>query len=193
MLIRLSVFTLATMWSVMVIFGRDLPDSAHSVLPDPSIYAEAAMPLPGTAPVDPTDVTGAEPVQIASVGPAADMLMAAQAGTNEANLTEITLTSATPAAQPASADVARTENLDLTGLSTAMSPEAGTDIVYVTGNSVNLRSGPSTARAVLGQLTLGTAAEVLDETANGWMKIRDLASGQEGYMAGWYLSAEQPI
>ena len=51
---------------------------------------------------------------------------------------------------------------------------------YVTGSKVNLRSGPGTTNAVVGQLGKGDAAEVLGDTS-GWYQIRTA----DGSLAGW--------
>ncbi|SLN60113.1 Bacterial SH3 domain protein [Pseudoruegeria aquimaris] len=66
------------------------------------------------------------------------------------------------------------------------------DVWFVTGSRVNMRSGPSTANGVLASLARGTAAEMLALEANGWARIRDLSSGQTGYMSAKFLSRSAP-
>ncbi len=66
------------------------------------------------------------------------------------------------------------------------------ETVYVTGSRVNLRSGPSTANAVVMSLGFGAEAELIEEMSNGWTHIRDLESGRAGYMAARFLSPTQP-
>ncbi|MCT8159295.1 SH3 domain-containing protein [Pseudoruegeria sp. SHC-113] len=69
---------------------------------------------------------------------------------------------------------------------------SGDDVWYVTGSRVNMRSGPSTANGVLASLTRGSAAEMIALEANGWARIRDLTTGQTGYMSAKFLSRSAP-
>jgi hypothetical protein len=62
-------------------------------------------------------------------------------------------------------------------------------LLRVTGNSVNLRAGPSTRDAVLIALSRDTEAILLEDAANGWKFIRVVSSSVEGYMAGDFLTA----
>lgn len=57
------------------------------------------------------------------------------------------------------------------------------DIRSVAGDRVNMRSGPSTDYRVLDTLPRGTEAEILEVDAEGWARIRLMATGQEGWMA----------
>ncbi|MEM6539085.1 MAG: SH3 domain-containing protein [Pseudomonadota bacterium] len=62
---------------------------------------------------------------------------------------------------------------------------------YVTGSRVNLREGPSTSNAVIGQVTRGSEAEVLGDQ-NGWYQIR-LANGSvSGWISGQFLNEKKP-
>lgn len=61
--------------------------------------------------------------------------------------------------------------------------------LYVTGDRVNFRAGPSTGQPVIGALTRGTAVQALGPTEGDWIKIRD-AQGREGFMSGRFLSAD---
>ena len=63
--------------------------------------------------------------------------------------------------------------------------KAGTEVWYVTGNSVNQRSGPGTSHGVIGQLAKGAQVRLL-ERQNGWSKIS--SSLGEGWMSANYLS-----
>ena len=62
---------------------------------------------------------------------------------------------------------------------------------YVTGSRVNLREGPSTSTAVVGQAREGQRVEVLGGGADGWMRIRVIESGITAYIYGRFL-AEAP-
>lgn len=67
------------------------------------------------------------------------------------------------------------------------------DYWYVTGTRVNLRSGPSTSTAVIGQVTFGQEALVLEETADGWFRIETAQNGATGFIFGQFLSDEAPL
>lgn len=61
-------------------------------------------------------------------------------------------------------------------------------VAEVTGNSVNLRAGPSTADAVLTALLQGERVELLGATDTGWAQIRTISTGVEGFMATRFLN-----
>ncbi|MEL7211584.1 MAG: SH3 domain-containing protein [Pseudomonadota bacterium] len=63
----------------------------------------------------------------------------------------------------------------------------GTDIRQVTGNRVNVRSGPGTSFDVVAQAIRGDEAEVIIDDGTGWVQLR-LAGGQTGWMADFLLS-----
>ncbi|WP_224823976.1 SH3 domain-containing protein [Cognatishimia sp. MH4019] len=63
----------------------------------------------------------------------------------------------------------------------------GTDIRQVTGNRVNVRSGPGTGFEVVAQAIRGDEAEVIIDDGTGWVQLR-LAGGQTGWMADFLLS-----
>lgn len=60
-------------------------------------------------------------------------------------------------------------------------------LLKVTGSRVNMRSGPSTSNRVVDALVLGTLAEPLGEEVNGWIEIRDVVTGNTGFMASRFL------
>ena len=57
----------------------------------------------------------------------------------------------------------------------------------VTGNRVNIRSGPSTANRVVDQVVRDQRVEVLEKTPEGWMRIRIVDSGTEAFIFGRFL------
>ena len=67
----------------------------------------------------------------------------------------------------------------------------GAAILYVTGNKVNFRAGPSKDDAVVGALLGGSPVEAIGPTDGGWVHIRD-AQGREGFMSANFLSANRP-
>ena len=74
----------------------------------------------------------------------------------------------------------------------AADPSAEGEIWYVAGNSLNVRSGPSTDTDVVGKLTRGEATLVVWREGDDWARIRIEGDGIEGYVAVRFLSAEVP-
>lgn len=70
---------------------------------------------------------------------------------------------------------------------TAESEVAAMNLWEVTGSRVNLRAGPSTGDAVVGQLSLGTEATVLDQ-GGGWYRIETADGQATGWIFGKFLS-----
>lgn len=66
-------------------------------------------------------------------------------------------------------------------------PEVEPELVRVTGNRVNMRSGPSTSNGVVASLPRDTLAEPIGDEINGWMQIRVVDTGQIGYMSARFL------
>ncbi|MEP4197977.1 MAG: SH3 domain-containing protein [Aliishimia sp.] len=62
-----------------------------------------------------------------------------------------------------------------------------TDIREVTGNRVNVRGGPSTSFGVVNRLVRGDEVEILEDTGNGWVRLRPIDGGEEGWMADFLL------
>lgn len=62
--------------------------------------------------------------------------------------------------------------------------------LYVTGDSVNLRSAPSTSSKVLGKLRYGTAVTKIEDEGE-FYKVKT-TSGTVGYVASTYASTEKP-
>ena len=68
---------------------------------------------------------------------------------------------------------------------------AGT-IWYVSASSVNVRAEPSTEAEVVGKLTSGEAALMVQAVDDDWARIVIQGDGVEGFVAMRYLSAEAP-
>lgn len=68
-----------------------------------------------------------------------------------------------------------------------------TQLMYVTGRSVNVRGGPSTRNPVVGKLGRGDAVSVVWVEENGWARIRVEGDGVDGYMALDFLTEQAPI
>ncbi len=70
--------------------------------------------------------------------------------------------------------------------------ETPTEVQYVTGSSVNVRSGPSTRDAVVARLTRGEAVTVVWMEDNGWARVRIEGDGIDGFMSKDFLTDIAP-
>lgn len=77
------------------------------------------------------------------------------------------------------------------GETPAAAPLPDGPVLYVTGDRVNMRAGPSTGDRVVAALGRGAAVRPLGPTDAEWVNIRD-AGGRTGYVAGRFLSATAP-
>ena len=68
---------------------------------------------------------------------------------------------------------------------------APTDTLYITGNSVNFRAGPTSADAVVGKLSRGQMVTAIGERSGDWVEIRD-GDGRSGFISAQFLSASRP-
>ena len=73
----------------------------------------------------------------------------------------------------------------------AAAPLPDGPVLYVAGDRVNMRAGPSTGDRVVTSLGRGTAVRPLGPTDAEWVNIRD-ADGNIGYVAGRFLSQVAP-
>lgn len=69
-------------------------------------------------------------------------------------------------------------------------PEAR--FALVIGSNVNLRAGPSTGNAVVGQVQAGQRVRLLGETQPGWSSILNPVTGEPVFMSSRFLAAAAP-
>tara|TARA_R110002012_G_scaffold179022_1_gene344485 strand:+ start:7637 stop:8257 length:621 start_codon:yes stop_codon:yes gene_type:complete len=62
------------------------------------------------------------------------------------------------------------------------------DIRSVNGNRVNLRGGPGTNFGVVTKMGQGDMVEVIQDNGDGWVKLRPVDGGPEGWMADFLLA-----
>lgn len=72
---------------------------------------------------------------------------------------------------------------------TVPAPQPEPDFRFVEGDRVNLRGGPGTTYAVVGKLFRNDMVEILADEGNGWLHLRDTATGDEGWIADWLVTA----
>ncbi|MCR8824918.1 SH3 domain-containing protein [Photobacterium sp. TY 1-4] len=95
---------------------------------------------------------------------------------------EIILPSLIPSAQPEAASQPETEQL--------VTVDNGfSDMRSVSASRVNVRGGPGTQYGVVDNLTRGTQVEILQDPGNGWVKLRPIEGGAEGWMADFLLTS----
>lgn len=93
-----------------------------------------------------------------------------------------------PASDPIDAAISQALDQD----AVAQSELGEGTILYVTGDRVNLRDGPSTDNAIVAALTLGSQTVLLSEAEEGWLQIQVSQTGQVGFMSGDFLSTTAP-
>lgn len=64
-------------------------------------------------------------------------------------------------------------------------------VLYVTGDRVNVRAGPSTENQVVTALERGAAVQALGPQDTEWVNIR-IPNGRAGFVAGRFLSPDTP-
>lgn len=64
-------------------------------------------------------------------------------------------------------------------------------VLYVTANRVNMRSGPGTGNPVIAGIDRGTPVQALGPAEADWVQIR-APGGQTGFASGQFLSPEAP-
>lgn len=88
---------------------------------------------------------------------------------------------AEPTSEPVAVDVAEAPEPQVL--------EPVRDLRFVDGDRVNMRGGPGTDYAVVGKLLRNDLVEVLKDDGSGWLHLRDTATGIEGWMADWLVTA----
>ena len=77
----------------------------------------------------------------------------------------------------------------LSPLTTTVEIEEAAPLMQVSGNRVNVRSGPSTANGVIARLVKGDPAQLVEDMGTGWSKIRFGETSRVGFMASRFLTA----
>jgi uncharacterized protein YgiM (DUF1202 family) len=165
---KLIAVTCAALYAILLIFGDETRRPAEVARAEPqglSVVTPAALTTLERTPVPTTDISEREAVQLAIAAGKAIREERRNAG-------------------PKTIAVAATGAVD--GVS---APELS--YWYVTGSRVNLRGGPGTANAVVGQATFGAEAEVLSDS-NGWYQIRLADGSATGWIFGKFLNEKLP-
>ncbi|OZB17939.1 MAG: hypothetical protein B7X55_05565 [Rhodobacterales bacterium 34-62-10] len=155
---------------------------ANAALNNPSL----AGPLTATRNL--IDLTDVPAVTAALDRPAAplsqnpDIARDQQAGYDDKRIANISLAEPAAFAQaagmiPVSAEAGPTPQQDLR------------DLRRITGNSVNMRTGPGTSFGILTRVTRDTEVEVLEVFENGWLRLRVVDSSRVGWVSSRLVSS----
>lgn len=199
-IIRLTLFSVVALGAAMVWFGRDegLPETRIGRAPNTeSLSATTSVSSIGArtqAEADPAVATSSP--AIAPV-PAGDVA-AIPAAITPADPATGAIPLRRPAARPQQRietdplEAAVTEALSAaeTAAPAAVAAPASTApvMLYVTGNEVNLRTGPSTRFAKVGKVTRGQALIDMGDAGDGWRMV-GLPAGATAYMSTDFLSS----
>lgn len=93
-----------------------------------------------------------------------------------------------PATQAATPPVIAPEVATMPEAGPAQAAAPAADIREVTATRVNLRAGPGIEYGVIDRLTQGTRVEILWDPGAGWVKLRAVDGGPEGWMADSLLA-----
>lgn len=156
---------------------------AADTAPEPT-SAEPSEAAPGTA----TDDLAAQVA--AALNQAQDQIDQAEAQLAPAETAPIeTAPAADPAAAPAEATQAEQPATEATEVAAQPAPDRP-NLQVVDATRVNMRSGPSTDYRVLDQLLQGTTVDVLENGPDGWVRLRVVDTGIEGWMSGEFLTGQ---
>lgn len=167
------VACVAALYCVLILFGNESrrPEVARQSQDDVTGFSLASFKLP--------EVEAPRPLLSSGITEAQAVQIAMQAGRDHrANRVPSNLRGVVAAIEPRN---------DVTEAAAAETAE----LWYVTGTRVNLRSGPGTGNAVVGQMVLGDAAEVLDDQ-NGWYQVRAEDGRVTGWIFGEFLTDSRP-
>ena len=165
---KLIVATCAALYAILLIFGDEARRPAEVARADTlpvSLVTPASLTLLDRTPVLTSDISEREAVELA--------IAAGKA------IREERRNGGSKAVAVAMADTFERDS----------TPEMS--YWYVTGERVNLRGGPGTSNAVVGQVTFGTEAEVLGDQ-NGWYQIRLADGSASGWIFGKFLNENLP-
>lgn len=188
-MLKLTLTTAVAIYAAFIIWGKPVPVPAEAPAPEVATLGGAS------------DATFDAPVILSRNGPDATVTRAAVTETVVPDAARIA--AEIPAADasagrrigdPVSVSLLRPDAEVGDGAGSEAPAEAAASeasgaegLLRVSGTTVNMRAGPSTAEPVVGNLAEGTLAEPLGPEADGWIEIRDVASGRTGFMSARFL------
>lgn len=173
-MLRLTALLCASMFVTMLVGGRDYGQLRPGLLAAKEAAAVAVVAK--AAPETRADVQIEPQVIEASFTPI-------DAPADTAGITALAMPLVQP---PAQVEAVVAEPIATQGA------DAPSNIWYVDARSVNVRMGPSTDDAILGRLTHGEAATVLDIDTTGWAHIVIEGDGIDGFVSSEFLTPNDP-
>ena len=192
-LIKTTLFAAGALGVAMLHFGRDSGLPADRIGREPTIAQETIEPV-SAAVQDAGMLASPETAKgevIATANAAiADAPQAAFAAS------PVALENTAPAQTPAElAEEAARLMASWVGTPQPASPAiapspSSLQSVFVSGSSVNMRSGPSTQHGVVARLSRGTEVIDMGPAGSGWSQIKVVATGDRGFMASKFLKTQ---
>ena len=191
-MLRLTFLLCSGLFLVMLLGGRDF-GQLRPGLALAAVEAEAA-PVTAAVPVVETVALASDVAVAAPVVVTAAPVVAQVAPPVVAAVAPVVAALPAPAELPATNTVFTLATYAHDAVAPA-GPEASGDgeIWYVAGNSLNVRSGPSTDDAIVGKLLRGEAMLVIAREGDEWARIKIEGDGIEGFVATRFLSAQIPV
>lgn len=186
-MLRLSILTLIGLMASFLTFGGELSSDEKAELNALRAQRTSVVTMI-TAPFD--DASRRAPTYVATLAHLKEDTV------KTPNITTTKLASSTPVALDAADQfVATTTVADPAKLAALIKTQADKNtqdeevlLSKVTANRVNVRSGPSTSNAVLGQVVRAEVVRVVARANNDWVKIVVEGDGIEGYMSAQFLT-----
>jgi hypothetical protein len=186
----------------LVSFSDVTGEGLDVVKDDPELRARAAAAATGVASVrsgerETVQQATALPASIAAAGVADQAAGSVAPGTETTVALSPSPLDVRPAGEDATTAIrfegntSRASSRDVAAqlpLITDPNTSAPQQIRRVNGDLVNLRAGPGTSNAVVGRLPRGAAVEVLGDNGAGWVRLRPLDGGPEGWIADFLLT-----
>ena len=199
-MLRLTLLLCVVMVGALMILGEDrgqMRPGLAQASADAQATAAPEVAVPAVVEAAPETVVAEPPAEtVASVAPAVDPLPEpyVEPARDAVDAPIFTLSSLgnelVPGEAGAADDTAATAAPDPVA---PVLPQPGEGTIwYVTADSVNVRSGPSTEAEVVGRLGSGEAAMLVAPADGDWARIVIQGDGVEGYVALRFLSPEAP-
>lgn len=169
---KLSVATLAALYCVLYLFG------------DETRRAEA---------VSRSEPLGFQLISAAALPAHLDELKTPTNRVSDSEAVKIAILTGKEIREARKANTAKPQ-IEIAAAKTAAATSDATpaiDYWFVTGSKVNLRQGPGTSNAVVGQVAFGDQAEVLSDR-DGWYEIRLADGSNSGWIFGKFLKDQLP-
>lgn len=181
---RMTLALSLALYGGLVVWGEPVPQATAGTTPTATDEAVAAALAPaGPAYAQPVILPDA-----AAPGPqVARAAVSSVIVPDAATIAAAAVPEVRPIGEPILVSLMRDAPADAVGLAAVMEDEPTPETLFrVAGDRVNMRSGPSTTNAVVASLPGGTLAEAIG-AEGGWMRIRVLDTGAEGFMSARFL------